>query len=226
MTVLSRCLILILFVLFQSVVSAAPFEPGEKIRYNVSQLGLKVGEATLTFVGEQTYQEQKTVLILFHAKGFNFFDEEKIYLNPQTYKPIVILRDLNIFGRKEKIQELYSNGHIKIIKNAQGKSSEQSIDKAGEIDNIYAFIYRYRQTGEFKIKDRLSVHLPTKDITIKVAKQTALNTAGKKYSAFYMESEPTQYRLWFDTSDRKLPLRISGAIGVANTVMAMTGYEN
>ncbi len=206
--------------------SAQAFKSGEKIYYNVVQMGLKIGEASLTFVGEVEYQQQKAVLIVFHAKGFNFYDEEKIYLNPSTLKPVAVLRDLNIFGNKEKIEEGYSDGHLKIVKNVGSSQSEQSIDKKGGMDNIYAFIYRYRQEGNFKLSDSFDVHLPTKDIMIKMIKQVPLKIAGEKYNAFYMESNPAKYKIWFDSSDKKLPLRISGAIGVANTVMVMTKYEN
>ena len=207
-------------------VSAAVVKPGEKIHYNLVQTGLKMGEATLTFVGKQKYQKQNVVLIMFRAKGFNFLDEEKIYLDSTTYMPVAVERNLNIFGSKEKIKESYLKDQVKIVKNAGGKSSEQTIDKAGGIDNIYAFIYRYRQSGGFKMDDHFDVHLPTKDITIKMVKQVPLGVAGKKYNAFYMESDPAKYKLWFDSSEKKLPLRISGAVGIANTAMIMTGYEN
>jgi hypothetical protein len=207
---------------FSLPASADAIKPGEKIYYNITKMGMKMGEATLTFVGEQSYKDQKAVLIIFNAKGFNFFDEEKIYLDPKTYKPIAVERDLNIFGKKEKIQEVYTEGHVKVLKEGQ---PEQTIDKAGWMDNIYGFIYSYRQTGAFKKDDRFAVRLPTKDVTIKMIKQTPLTAAGNKYNAFYMESDPSQYKLWFDASVHKLPLRISGSVGVANTVMTMTKYE-
>src|SRR5437016_1109731 len=108
-------------------VSAAAIKPGEKISYNVSQMGMKIGEATLTFSGEQSYQGKKAVLIVFHAKGFNFLDDEQIYVDPVSYKPVAVLRDLNIFGNKEKIEEKYSEGHVKISKDARGGPSEQTI---------------------------------------------------------------------------------------------------
>ncbi|MBF0489385.1 MAG: DUF3108 domain-containing protein [Candidatus Omnitrophica bacterium] len=210
-----------------STVLAQAFKPGEKITYNVLQMGVKVGEATLTFVGEKAYENQKALLIVFQSKGLTFFDEEKIYLNPLTFKPLAVERDLDIFGNKEKINERYSQGSVKIFKDAAGKRIEQTIDKAGGMDNIYAFIYRYRQSGAFKMNERFDVHLPTKDITIQLKRQVDLNNiAGQNYRAFYMESDPAKYKLWFDASDKKLPLRISSAIGMANTVMVMTGYEN
>jgi hypothetical protein len=40
-----------------------------------------------------------------------------------------------------------------------------------------------------------------------------------------MQSQPTRYKIWFDSSERKLPLRITGTIGFINSVMTMTGYE-
>jgi len=202
------------------------YEAGETIYYNILQMGLKVGEATLNYVGPQSYNGQDVVLIIFSAKGFNFYDEERIYLTPDSLKPVEILRDLNIFGHKEKIQEQYLPNQIKVTKTEGSKASEQIIDKKGDIDNIYAFIYRYRQSGDFKINDLLDIHLPTTDVKIKLTKETVIAAGGKKYKSYYMESDPAKYKLWFDASDSKLPLRISGSVGVANTSMVMTKYEN
>lgn len=213
-------------VVLVSSVSAEGIKAGEKIHYNVLQMGMKLGEATLTFKGEESYEGRPAVLIVFLAKGFNFFDEEKIYVDPVTYKPFLVERDLNIFGSKEKIREVYAPGQVKIIKtSASGTQSEQTIDKDGLMDNIYAFIYAYRQTGLFSMQDRFKINLPTKDVVIRMVRQVPLSAAGQRYNAYYMESDPAKYKLWFDSSKDKLPLRISGAIGVANTSMVMTKYE-
>ncbi len=217
---------LILFVFFQNAVHADPFAPGEKVHYNILQMGIKVGEATLTFVGTETHQNRSTVLVVFHAQGINFFDQENIYLKPQDFKPLFVERHLNIFGNKETIVEEYTQGHVKIIKTSDGKTIQQMIDKDGWMDNIYAFIYRYRRWGKLQMNEHIDLHLPTKDIKIGLIKQDWLWVAGKNYNIFYMESDPAKFRIWFDSSNKKLPLRISGAIGLANTVMTMTGYEN
>lgn len=203
------------------------FSPGEEIHYKILQMGIKVGDAVLKFVGPTMINDVDTVLIEFTADGFNFYDNEKIYVDPTTFKPLTVKRDLNIFGKKEQIVETYFPQDNKIvIQKTVGKNvTEETLIKKGEIDNIYGFIYRYRQDGEFKLGDATDVILPTKDFQIILSKKVKINAAGNTYDSFYLESKPAAYKIWLDASSKKLPLRINGAIGIANTVMILNSYK-
>jgi hypothetical protein len=203
----------------------APFKKGETIKYSVKKMAFKAGDATLTYQGQQNVDGREVCLIVFKADGFNFYDEEKIYMDAKTYAPIVVERDLNIFGKKEKITEEYQEDKIKITKTVKGKTTTETINKKGQLDNIYGAIYRYRQTGAFKVGDEMKLHLPTMDVTLKLTKQVKIDAGGKKYDAYYMESVPSKFTVWFDTSSKRIPLRINGAVGMANTVMTMTDYK-
>ena len=57
-----------------------PFFTGEKITYAISKLGMKAGEATLTFSGHENVDNQDTYLIIFRAKAFNFLMRKKFTL--------------------------------------------------------------------------------------------------------------------------------------------------
>ncbi len=216
----SVCVILF-FVLLQTAAHA------ETIHYSITQMGLKAGEADLAWVGPVAYKGKDTLLVTFKADGFNFLDEEKIYLDPVSYKPLFVERNLNVFGKKEKISEEYATaqGEIRVTKTIGAKVTTQVLKKSGAIDNIYAFIYRYRHNGSFQVGDILDVNLPTKDLKIELVKRVALQVGAQEHDSFYMESKPSKYKIWFDSSDKKLPLRISGAMGVANTAMVMTDYK-
>ena len=207
--------------------TVAPFKNGERVIYAIKKMGLKVGEATLIFEGEREIGGQKVYTITFKATAPNFYDEEKIYVWPETFKPLRVERDLNIFGKKEKIVEVYDSaqGSIAITKTAGGNKSEQIINKSGEVDNIYGIIFRYRKEGAFHIGDKIAMNLPTADIELKMRRQEKLSAAGKTYQAYYMESVPSKYRLWFDDSAQKIPLRIDGAVGFGNTVMILQKYS-
>jgi hypothetical protein len=183
------------------------------------QAGVKIGEAQLKWVGPTDYKDHKTVLIVFKAKGFKFVDEENIYLDPKTYKPLFVERTYN----DEKISEEYLNGakEIKVSKTVGGKTSEEVLKKSSAVDNIYGFIYRYRKEGSFKIGEILNLILPTKDFKIQLVKRVPLKVAGQSYNSFYMQSKPSKYKIWFDASEKKIPLRISGGMGT----MVMTKYE-
>jgi hypothetical protein len=199
----------------------------DTIHYAIIQWGVKAGDATISNVGPVAYRGQQTFLIVFKARAINFLDEEKIYTDPRDFYPLFVERDLNIFGQKEKILEIYdrSKSEIRVIKTAGGQQTERVLKKAGTVDNIYGFILRYRKSGSFKIGSVLDIVLPTKNLKIKLVKRSNLKVQGKQYHSFYMQSHPAQYKIWFDSVPQKWPLRISGAVGIANTVMEMTGHD-
>ena len=67
--------------------------------------------------------------------------------------------------------------------------------------------------------------LPTKELKVKLDSTAKLKIAGNEYSTYYMTSDPSQYAMWFDTSFKKIPLRIDGAVGFGDTSMVMVKYE-
>jgi hypothetical protein len=205
-----------------------PFHPGEIITYHIKKFKVTAGEATLQYHGLVEVDGVGAVGITFTAKALNFLDEEKIYLDPKTFYPLMVKRTLDLWGKKERIDEVYdhSRGEIKIVKTAGGKTTEQIIKREGQIDNIYAFIYRYRASGGGEIGDTLDVHLPTKDVSIKLTEKSNVETAsGKKVDAYFLQSDPKQYQLWISTSEQRIPLRIDGAVGLGKTMMVMSSYE-
>jgi hypothetical protein len=208
--------------------AALPFRKGEVITYSIKKLAVKAGDATLTFEGQTEIDGKAVYLIVFKADGFNFYDEEKIYVAVDTFAPVKVLRDLNIFGNKEKITEDYlsDKGKIVITKVAGDKTTQDIIEKQGQIDNIYGTIYRYRAFGKFTANDEVQLRLPTRDIILKLEKTVPLKAAGKVFQSFYMSSVPSKYQVWFDSGKQKIPLRINGAVGMANTTMTMRSYKS
>ncbi len=204
-----------------------PFLPGEKIYYSVKQLGVKAGDAVLQFKGEAYLEGKKYSLIVFTAKGFNFFDEERIYVDPESFQPVRVLRDLNIFGNKENIMEEYflKDGLIRITKTAGGKTTVQDISKKGAVDNIYGFLYRTRLRENIQVGKFFDLNLTTLNVKMEGVSEVNFKAAGKSYRSVLFRSVPAKYTIWFDQGPEKLPLRIVGSLGLSNTVMVMTGYE-
>ena len=210
----------------EDVLAAFPFPPGETIRYDIKKLGIKAGEATLVFHGMVSLQGHPMFLITFTSNGLKFFDEEKIYLDQRTFLPKRVERDLNIFGKKEKIIEYYNirEGSVRIVKTAKGETTIQVIKRSVPLDNIYCFIFRYRAFGKFTQGEEFQIHLPTKDVQFQVQAPRRLQVREQEMDAWYMQSDPAQYRVWFDKRGRKVPLRIDGAIGFGNTAMILRSY--
>ena len=181
---------------------ALPFKKGEVVTYSIKKLAVKAGDATLTFQGREEVNGKPAYLIIFKADGFNFYDEERIFVNMDNFAPIRVERDLNIFGSREKITEDYQDGKIVITKVEGDKTTTQEIAKEGQIDNIYGVIYRYRARGQFKIGDEVQMRLPTKDVKLQLKESVKLKAAGRVYDAFYMPSVPTKYQVWFDSGEQ------------------------
>lgn len=199
----------------------------ETIYYSIRQIGFD-GEARLMLMGPRTYRDQKTILIVFKANGKNFSDEENIYVDPVTYKPLFVERDfsLGMFGHGKILEEyIPSKGQIIVTKTDRGHVTKQVINKAGAVDNIYGFIFRYRKEGSFKIGDVLNMTFPTKDLKIQLISRSPLKIGDKTYDSYYMQSQPSRYKIWFDASENHWPLRITGSIGMMNSVMTMTGND-
>lgn len=205
-----------------------PFSTGEKITYSIKKFGIKTGTATLEFNGLTQFKGHDVLLITFTARGLKFYDQEQIYMSPENWYPLFVKRDLNIWGKKEKIIEEYDpkNGEVKITILRGKKTIERIIEKKGVLDNIYCFIYRYRRDQNPQIGDSFSVDLPTKNLTINLVKKMRLKAARKVYEAFYMKSTPSKYEIWFDTSEKMIPLRINGAIGISHMGMVMVDYQD
>ena len=205
-----------------------PFRPGETAQYDIKKLKMRVGQASLTFHGLVSLEGQSAFLITFTSKGMKFFDEEKIYVDPRTFLPKRVERDLNIFGKKERIVEHYNakEGTVRIVKTAKGKTTEQVIKRSVPLDNIYCFIFRYRAAGKFTTGESFAIHLPTKDVQFQVQQSRTIQVGEKELNAHYLQSDPAQYRVWFDTRAHKVPLRIDGAIGFGNTAMILKKYSN
>jgi len=210
-----------------TIAEPAQFLNGETIIYNITKFGIKVGEAELVYNGLVQMDGQPVIWVTSTSKGFQFYDEEQIYLDPATCHPIKIERDLDIFGNQEKITEYYDRaiGHVRIVKTVDGNTTEQVIEGNSRFDNIYGFIYRTRRIGDLKKNEGIALHLPTQHVEFEYVKSSTYKTAGEKFEAHYMRSRPGNYRIWFDAGPRMLPLRIIGAIGIANMSMEMKDYK-
>lgn len=200
---------------------------GEKVFFDIKKFGVKAGEAELNFNGLVEFEGRKLVYIRFQASALNFLDEEKIFLDPETLLPFIVERDLNIWGKKEKIREEYfhQKGTVEITKTIGDKVEKITLEPGYAVDNVYAFIYRYRTSGSFKTGEQLTMNLPTKQVALAMKENTRVKTVEKEYNAYFMQSDPREYNIWFDASARRIPLRIDGALGLGKTAMIMRSYE-
>ncbi len=204
-----------------------PFAVGETLNYDIKKMHVTVGTASFVYKGEVDLNGAKAHLMIFTANALNFLDEELIYFDPQTYYPIMVKRNLDLWGRKEAIVETYDpqSGVVHIEKTVKGKIEHFTIEKKGQLDNIYCFMYRYRHLGGFDLGSKLSLNLPTRDVVFQLKDRRDIKIQKKNLSSFYMQSNPKQYRIWFKSDQSKIPLRIDGAMGLGKTVLILKSYH-
>lgn len=201
---------------------------GERIVYDIKKLYLTVGKATLEYKGMVKLKDRPAVLITLKAEALKFSDYEEIFLDPVTFYPIVIKREVDWLGKKEMILEEYDqkNGIVKITKEVKGKRESQTIEKTAAIDNIYGFIYRYRDKGRFQLGEKLFMNLPTQEVSVTLLNKDNIKIGREKYDAYYMEGEPNGIQIWFSEGRNKFPLKINGAIGFGKTSLVFREKQN
>lgn len=210
------------------IAGSESFAPGEVLTYTIRKFGVKAGEAVIEYRGLVDLEGQQKILITFVAKGFNFLDDEKIFADPETLLPVRVERELNIFGKRERIVEFYDieKKTVTIKKYDNDAVIEEIVFKKEEpIDNLYCYIFRYRQSGLFKEGEAFRMPLPTKDVDFKIIRQERVAALQDRQNAWYMQSQPPEYHVWFSQDPRKIPLRIDGGGGLAKTVMVLESYE-
>lgn len=197
----------------QERTTAAPVQE-EIFKYAVKKFAVKAGEASLTFTTENGLP-----VIIFYVKAPGLVDEERIYMDPRSFYPVRVLRDVKYLGKDEKIEEIYEKGQIRIVKEVKGKKTEQVLKKEGQVDNIYCFLHRFRM-GKVQ-GETFQLNLPTKTVQLRLIKKDLIRVMDKEFNALYIESDPKQYKLWFDDSTRRMPLRIDGATGLVSASLIL-----
>ncbi|OGX07853.1 MAG: hypothetical protein A2Z88_05455 [Omnitrophica WOR_2 bacterium GWA2_47_8] len=194
----------------------------EEYQYAIKKFGVSAGAASLAF-REEDLNGQKVPCVVFTAKSLNFFDEEKIYMDPKTFYPTAVKRDLNIFGKREKIDEYYDHqkGEIKIVKDVKGQKEVRTLQKQGPIDNLYCFLYRFRQQPLPKPGTAMTIRLPTKDVRIVFEGEENFKVGREKVKSYVLESDPSQYKIWLDKGAKRVPLRIDGAMGAISSSLVI-----
>ena len=224
-------IVLVVFLVLQGRLVQAeglPFPQGESFHFKIKKM-IKVGDVDLVFKGRIQVEGKDVYLLSFMADGFNFEDQDDIYLDPDTFLPVQVVRDLNVFGSKEKIVETYDQdqGSVVITKTTKDGVETQTIQKDNVIENIYGFIYRYRLKDRFVQGEAVELTLPTKDIVMKYQGSVDFKYGGERIQAHYFESDPEQFRIWFSPKNffskdsGFIPLRIDGAVGFGSTSMIL-----
>jgi hypothetical protein len=234
-------LTLALFALANSLllaqVKTTPFEPGERLTYDVTWSIFPAGTVSATLQSEgQKPKDHYIVTTTAHSQGFvsllfNVQNEFQSFFNPQTLCSERISKKINE-GRRHKETEIVFDSQRKLAilderdlnkPHEPPKHAENEIPNCVE-DVVTAFYYLRRQ--DFQTGQPL--HLPlndgskTYDVTLDVQAQETIQTPMGNQSAIRVEPKvfsglfkrKGRMLVWFSDDDQHLPLRIKFMVAV------------
>ncbi|HOX53864.1 MAG: DUF3108 domain-containing protein [Candidatus Omnitrophica bacterium] len=204
-----------------------PFKNGEEFVYRIDMGFIPLGRARLSFGGKIKIKGQDLYLIKFKTNTVNFKDTETIYAQPDTFLPVRIERDINMWGVSSKIVEEYNQKEksVKITKTELGKTNVQTINSDSELQNVICMIYYYRLDNNIELGKTVNINLPLKKIAVEAKEIRKVKLPKGKFEAFILESVPGGYDLWFDTGKNRIPLKITGAITFGNAALVLLDFN-
>lgn len=198
---------------------------GEKITYDVKKF-FDIGNATLETIGLTELDGQSAFLIILSVDVLNYSGVDKIYLDTETYYPVRIVRRLVFFGTPEEIIEEYDQGsnRVTITKTRKGETTTQVIEKESKLDNVYAFIHRFRGESEFDKKGRYHIALPLTDVAMRFTGNDTIDIRGQPFHVNILEGNPSDLRVLFMTDRSKVPVMIQGKMGFGKVSFVLKDY--
>jgi hypothetical protein len=214
-----------------------PFEPGERLTYDVTWSIFRAGTVSATLQSDgQGAKNNYTVTTTAHSQGFvsllfNVHNEFRSFFDPQTLCSERISKKINE-GRRHKETEIVFDAQRKraiLDERDLNKPQEPPKHAENEIPNcvedvVTAFYFSRGQ--DFEVGKPL--HLPvndgskTYDVTLDVQAQEAIQTPLGNRSAIRVEPKvfnglfkrKGRMLVWFSDDDQHLPLRIKFIIAV------------
>ena len=202
------------------------FSVGEKLNYFIYSAGIRVGNASITYLGKQDLGGAAQDVILVQVKAPGFSDRDIIYGDIETFSPTKVERQIKLFNEDIEIIEEYRKDKKEVFITREGKkTTTQKIISDNKIGNIILLLYHFRSNKDkHKIGERISFNLPTQKLEMFVDKDTAIKVPAGEFQAIFVKSDPARFKVWFRGSDR-IPLRIQGAIGFGNTYLDLKEVE-
>lgn len=206
--------------------SSLPFQENETITYAVKLNGISIGRAVLNYKGRVKLEGKDVYLIVFSTDIINFKDTETMYADDNFF-PVRIERNIIDKGKKVFIVEEYNqnNNSVKISQSGKKQNDIKEIKQDDRLQNVILSTYLRRKTGDFTIGREFPVTLPLAKIMMRITKETSVHVPFGSYSAYLFESFPKGHQIWFETSGKAIPVRISKPFFLGGVNMVMMDYK-
>jgi hypothetical protein len=204
-----------------------PFLANETIDYIIKLKGIKIGRATLTYKGKTKLDGKDVHLIIFYTNTMNFKDKETIYADIDNFLPLRIERSINNWGKKIYIIEEYDqkNYTVTITRIGRRHKKLKQIQKNAHIQNAILLTFLYRKLRDFEIGKDFPVTLPLAELVMRFTKKSRIKVPYGLYEAYLAESFPKGYRIWFEESNKAIPVKISGPLFLGSVSLEMADYR-
>lgn len=203
-----------------------PERIGEKIVYDIKLGKLRLGRATYNHLPRAELEGKSVSHMTFETKVVRFTDLEKIYLDPDTFLPLQIEREIATWPISERITESYDqkNFTITISKHASGKKEQQSIKKNSPIHNAICLPFYVRRIDKLEPGWSMTANLPSERFEIKLVSIEEVKVPAGSFKSYRFISAPERFEIWISADERKIPLKIKGA-GALRYTFLMKEYS-
>jgi hypothetical protein len=214
-----------------------PFEPGERLTYDVTWSIFHAGTVSATLQSEgQGPKDNYSVITTAHSQGFVslLFDvqnEFRSFFDPHTLCSERISKKINEGRRHKETEIVFDSQRKRAILDERDLNKPHEAPKHAEneipdcVEDVVTAFY-YSRSQDFQIGKPL--HLPvndgskTYDVTLDVQAREALQTPLGYRSAIRVEPKVFsglfkrrgRMLVWFSDDDQRLPLRIKFMIAV------------
>jgi hypothetical protein len=214
-----------------------PFEPGERLTYDVTWSIFQAGAVSATLQeGGQAAKDDYIVITTAHSQGFvsllfNVQNEFRSFFNARSLCSERISKKINEGRRHKETEILFDSQRKRAILDERDLAKPQDPPKHAEneipdcVEDVVTAFY-YVRSQDFQIGKPL--HLPvndgskTYDVTIEVQAHETIQTPLGNRSAIRVEPKvfsglfkrKGRMQVWFSDDEQHLPLRIKFIIAV------------
>ncbi len=194
------------------------FNESRSIRYNITFNGIPSGYIDWRYLGKDLIDGREVLAISIESSTdilrlLNLVSREEIYLDAHTNLPVKVKRDVELFGKKEVIEEIYDQkkGKVTIVRK---KDKEEVVEEVYEQDvpihNILELLYFFPKEISLKEKkgEWMEFNLPNQKVQIRFNSKRELDVDGQRKEAYFLEGKGARrFNLWL-CQENRLPLRL------------------
>lgn len=190
------------------------FQNRDKLNYDIYFNGISSGYIEWNYLGRQEVDGVAVDVLAVNSDTniLHFLDldsKEKVFFDSNTFLPVMVERNIILFGKKDVIRETYDQdkGEVRISRDSSPDSPE-IITQDIPIHNILELIYFFPKNLALENDKWMHFNLPTQKIRIKMVGERILKTNGSEKDTYFLVGRGAKrFSLWLDKK-KKIPLRV------------------